>query len=143
MGTDGSGFTVLHSFTGSDGNRPTSSLNYLGSILYGTTEYGGTSNCGTIFKLSADGTGFTSLYSFGGSTSDGQYPMGDLMVDGSMIYGTTYGQMVGADGTLFSISTGGGDLTLLHSFGGSDGRNPEGGLALYGSEPVRNDRRGR
>jgi uncharacterized repeat protein (TIGR03803 family) len=47
--------TVLHSFTGhnGDGARPgcVGHLGFDGSALFGTTEFGGASNAGTVFKL--------------------------------------------------------------------------------------------
>jgi uncharacterized repeat protein (TIGR03803 family) len=51
--------TVLHSFTGSDGAIPQARglmIADRAGNLYGTTENGGASNIGVVFKLS--GTGF-------------------------------------------------------------------------------------
>ncbi|MCP6756147.1 hypothetical protein NL533_31465, partial [Klebsiella pneumoniae] len=69
MGTifriDGAGtFTRLHSFSRTDGARPSGSL-VVGSdgALYGTTEGGGSSNKGTVFRIDNAGN-FTSLHSF-------------------------------------------------------------------------------
>lgn len=46
-------FTVLHSFNGSDGEQPWSSLAIdAGGNLYGTTNAGGTGGLGNVFKLS-------------------------------------------------------------------------------------------
>jgi uncharacterized repeat protein (TIGR03803 family) len=62
--TNGSGFTVLHSFTptvtdpttytptNADGANPCASLTLIGNDLWGTAAYGGTLDSGTIFKLS-------------------------------------------------------------------------------------------
>jgi uncharacterized repeat protein (TIGR03803 family) len=51
--TDGTGFTILHSFTrGFDGGIPPSSLILLGKTLYGTTAGGGSSGFGIVFGLS-------------------------------------------------------------------------------------------
>ena len=47
--------------------------------LYGTTQYGGTSNLGVVFKLSATGKE-TVLHSFTGG-ADGVYPYGGLFRD--------------------------------------------------------------
>jgi uncharacterized repeat protein (TIGR03803 family) len=82
--------TVLYSFAGgSDGAHP-----YGGVIvddtgnLYGTTEYGGASNLGTVFSLAPDGTE-TVLHSFTGG-SDGSYPQAGLIADDAgNLYGTT------------------------------------------------------
>jgi uncharacterized repeat protein (TIGR03803 family) len=43
--------TILHSFSGSDGSNPYTSLTKSGGTLYGTTTEGGANGGGTIFKL--------------------------------------------------------------------------------------------
>jgi uncharacterized repeat protein (TIGR03803 family) len=72
INTDGTGFTILHSFTeapyrhsvNSDGAYPTSGLIILGDTLYGTALQGGSADGGTVFTVNTDGTGFTTLHSF-------------------------------------------------------------------------------
>src|ERR1041384_2279489 len=59
-------FTVLHSFTGSDGAFPYAGLILSGNTLYGTTALGGGSDGGTVFAVNTDGSGFTNLHSFTG-----------------------------------------------------------------------------
>src|SRR5262249_60574688 len=55
---------VLHSFTGSDGARPQAGLIAdSDGNLYGTTQGGGATENGVVFKLAPDGT-YTVLYSF-------------------------------------------------------------------------------
>lgn len=57
--------------------------------LYGTTQNGGPSNAGTVFKVDPTGKK-TVLYSFTGST-DGGYPMAGVVLDANRdLYGTTY-----------------------------------------------------
>jgi uncharacterized repeat protein (TIGR03803 family) len=51
VNTDGTGFTVLHTFNGSDGSGPASALMLSGNTLYGTTSSGGTNGAGTIFAI--------------------------------------------------------------------------------------------
>src|SRR5205807_1880794 len=52
VNTDGTGFTILHSFTyGSDGAFPSAGLILSGNTLYGTAYGGGTTNNGTVFSL--------------------------------------------------------------------------------------------
>ena len=64
VNTDGTGFTVLHSFAGSDGGSP-NELILSGNTLYGTTYFGGgVSGVGTVFKVNSDGTGLTTLHTF-------------------------------------------------------------------------------
>jgi uncharacterized repeat protein (TIGR03803 family) len=121
--------TSLYAFTGgNDGANPEAGL-VQGSdgFFYGMTEAGGSSNSGTVFKISTDGV-FTSLYSFSGG-SDGGGPLGELVqgADGNF-YGTTAGGGANGWGTVFKISTT-GILTGLYSFAGTDdGENPEAGL---------------
>src|ERR1019366_761220 len=63
VNTDGTAFTILHSFTGgSDGGGPFTGLASSGNTLYGTTGSGGSSDNGTVFAVNIDGSGFTNLY---------------------------------------------------------------------------------
>ncbi len=52
VNTDGSGFALLHNFTGIDGWLAEGSLISTSSALYGTTHYGGSSGNGTVFNIS-------------------------------------------------------------------------------------------
>ena len=55
VNTDGTGFTVLHSFSGgtnSDGANPDGSLLVSGHTLYGAAAYGGVAGNGTLFSIS-------------------------------------------------------------------------------------------
>ena len=82
--------TILYSFIGgTDGGFPYGGLvqDAVGN-LYGTTQFGGASGWGVVFKLDPSGTE-TVLYSFTGGT-DGGVPYGDLLRDGAgNLYGTT------------------------------------------------------
>jgi uncharacterized repeat protein (TIGR03803 family) len=51
INTDGSGYTVLKNFTGSEGS-PTGDLTLSGSTLYGTTVSGGSVGAGVVFSIS-------------------------------------------------------------------------------------------
>ena len=42
---------VLHRFTGSDGASPYAGVVIGGGVLYGTTNFGGSTNDGTVFSL--------------------------------------------------------------------------------------------
>jgi len=134
--------SVLHLFGGAqNGMGPSSALlRVKGGALYGTTQSGGSSGAGTIFRLTppaAGQTGWTEkiLYSFTGGT-DGGTPSGELILDKfGTLYGTTNKGGLGF-GTVFKLTRpviAGGlwTETVLYSFtGGSDGANPLGGLIL-------------
>ncbi len=113
LGSSPNGYTPNTAIQGSDGN------------IYGTTSKGGSSDNGTIYKLSTTGL-LTTLYTFTGG-NDGSAPMGPLAVgtDGNF-YGTaTEGGSTG-DGTFFRI-TPTGSFTLLHTFNGTT----EGGAPTF------------
>jgi uncharacterized repeat protein (TIGR03803 family) len=146
VGTDGTGFAVIHSFQNSvaHGSVPLGSLAVSGATLYGMTATGGSEDQGTVFSMGNDGSNFKLLHSFtggtGGDTNDGARPDGDLNLVGSTLYGAT--PTGGADnyGTIFSISIDGSNYIQLYSFTGgpNDGKEPEGGLTylngqLYGT----------
>jgi uncharacterized repeat protein (TIGR03803 family) len=117
--------TILHSFgSGSDGYSPWGALiaDAAGN-LFGTTQFGGAHNHGTVFEVTPDGTE-TVLYSFTGG-SDGNLPHAGLVADSAgNLYGTTEGGGANGDGTVFKLAPDGAE-TVLHSFmGGSDGQAP-------------------
>jgi len=121
--------TVLYSFSGgSDGKYPMAGLigDAAGNI-YGTTEYGGVSGSGTVFKLDRTRR-LTVLHSFTGGSSDGQTPTGGLLRDSSgNLYGTTQYGGASSHGTVFKIDAT-GHFTILHSFTWNDGGNPASGV---------------
>ncbi len=118
--TPAGALTTVYSFSGGgDGWGPAAGL-VLGSDgnFYGTTRNGGTSNVGTIFKVTPAGN-LTTLYGFAGgftSSSDGGLPVAALIQgnDGNF-YGTTFGGGTSDSGTVFEM-TPAGSLTILHSF---------------------------
>ena len=127
MNTDGTGFSLLHSFDNSTGAYPQGSLTLSGSKLYGMTSGGGSFGpYGTIFSVNIDGTGYSVLRSFAGAYSDGSAPNGSLTLSGSKLYGMTYQGGSGNGGAVFSMNTNGTAFSLLRSFRGlaSDGAYP-------------------
>jgi uncharacterized repeat protein (TIGR03803 family) len=124
--------TVLHSFAGSpDGAHPYAGLVMDNSgNLYGTTENGGASGRGTVFK--ADNTGTeTVLHSFAGGSSDGADPTARVILDANgNLYGTTFRGGSSGRGTVFELDTTNTETVLYNFTGGADGGNPFGGLTL-------------
>jgi uncharacterized repeat protein (TIGR03803 family) len=86
-------------------------------FLYGTSQAGGSSNLGAIFRIAADGYGLTNLYSFGGGT-DGRSPRTGLVSgrDG-FLYGTAYLGGSFNRGTIFRIGENGSDYSILRHLG--------------------------
>ncbi len=127
INNDGSGFTDLHDFTGSttDGSYPIGSLTDNGGVLMGITANGGTSGEGVIFSMNTNGSSFTDLYNFDGYPN-GSYPLGQLVISGSTMYGVTNGGGADGEGVLFSVSTSGTSFNKLHDFqfGAGDGYSP-------------------
>jgi uncharacterized repeat protein (TIGR03803 family) len=118
--------TVLHAFAGGkEGANPAASL-LLASDgrLYGTTQYGGANNQGTVFKLTTSGQ-MTLLHSFTGQNGDGAQPIAALIqaTDGGL-YGTTIGGGANNLGVVFKITTGGTYKTLYSFTGQTDGQYP-------------------
>lgn len=130
----GSDYIILHNFSGSDGAQPNPGLvRDRFANIYGTTEGGGRSDFGTVFKLTLDasGVGYTESVIHLFSGIDGAIPEAGLAMDsnfGGMLYGTTRlgGAVVGVTyGTVFSLSTLNGTFTTLHTFtSGRDGAEP-------------------
>jgi uncharacterized repeat protein (TIGR03803 family) len=125
-------FSVFSSFNFTDGSAPNGGL-ILDSAgnFYGTTQFGGSSNRGVIFKLSSTGQE-TVLYTFTGST-DGGIPIGRLIRDNEgNLYGITSsgGDATCSCGTVFELTTT-GSLQVLHAFlGGTDGAQNQGQAEL-------------
>jgi uncharacterized repeat protein (TIGR03803 family) len=125
----GGTFTLLHSFSGTDGQNPLSAGLVEGSdgYFYGTTE-SSTPGEGTVFKVFPTGE-FQSLHTFTGT--DGGDPVGGLLLaSDDNFYGTTEGGGVppptgSQSGTVFKM-TPDGTLTTLYTFTGlADGGTPE------------------
>ena len=90
INADGTGFTRLYAFTGeSDGADP-----YAGLIqgrdgrLYGTAEYHGAIDFGTVFAINTDGSGFTTLHAFTGGSGGADPYAGLIQGSDGRLYGT-------------------------------------------------------
>jgi uncharacterized repeat protein (TIGR03803 family) len=113
--TPSGALVTVHRFSGPDGSFPLAGLALASDgNFYGTTNFGGTFNDGTVFKMSPGGK-VTSLYNF----NVGPGPYGGLVqgTDGNF-YGTTQG-----GNTVFQI-TPAGVLTTLFTFNYVDGYEP-------------------
>jgi uncharacterized repeat protein (TIGR03803 family) len=140
-----SGYASIYSFgqnaKANDGARPVSTLVDVHGQLYGTTEYGGTTNaacylgCGTVFRLSISGQESV-IYRFTGG--DGAAPAAGLIVVSGALVGTTSAggtakACTGGCGTVFELSTDGRKERVLYNFsGGADGANPVAAVVSLG-----------
>jgi uncharacterized repeat protein (TIGR03803 family) len=156
VGTDGTGFQILHNFTMSSTNSSCVYTNSDGAIpdfgflsgntLYGTATSGGSYGNGTIFSLHTDGSGFTTLHNF--TNSDGAYPSSGLVLSSNTLYGTTVSGGSDGNGTIFSVHIDGAGFSMLHSFTAflsqsiinNDGAGPQSlvisGNTLFGSAQI-------
>lgn len=132
--------TIIYSFAGgNDGASPRSTLiTDSAGNFYGTTNKGGPSNAGTVFKITPGGVE-TVLYAFTGG-SDGGNPSGGPLVMDSLgnLYGTAAVGGARTVGTVFMVPPGGGESVVYTFTYGADGGYPAGGLVadaqgnLYG-----------
>jgi uncharacterized repeat protein (TIGR03803 family) len=119
INTDGSDFTNLYNFTATsgpnstncDGSQPIAGLLLLNHTLYGAAGLGGTGGNGTIFCIGTNGFNFVNLYNFTStssvssySNSDGAVPLGNLILSGDTLYGTTAKGGTSGSGTVFALS---------------------------------------
>lgn len=131
IATDGTDFSVLHNFGGSDGDSPEGQLLALSDgYLYGTTMLGGSGKRGVIYRISTTGE-FQRLYSFPSlnkfsefglaTNTDGANPRAGLIQgnDGNL-YGTAYQGGEFGNGTLFRAVLSGDSATVevVHAFRG-------------------------
>jgi len=135
--------TVLYSFSGgADGANPFEAVIFdSAGNLYGTTNAGGASGAGVVYKLDASGHE-TVLHSFTGG-ADGGYPLWVKLARDAAgnLYGTTVAGGTLDAGVVFKLDASGHE-TVLHNFtGGDDGGSPYTGVilgpqgALYGTTP--------
>ena len=131
VNTDGSGYAVLRTFRGTDSlNGP---LILEGTTLYGS-DFWGAYGSGEIFKVGTDGTGYTVVFTFLRIGAWGTCPVGNLVLVGDTLYGTTAWGGDNSSGTVFKVSADGSRYyRQLKSFSFSDGYNPGAGPILAGN----------
>jgi len=129
--TDGTGYTDILDFNGTNGAHPQGSLILSGNVLYGMTENGGGNSDGNVFSVHTDGTGYADLLQFTGT--NGANPYGSLILVGNVLYGITTNGGINTDGNIFSIHTDGTGYQDLVDFNGANGASPMGSLTLSGN----------
>jgi uncharacterized repeat protein (TIGR03803 family) len=133
---DSSGGASYHKFynfgsTGA-GKVPVGSLIFDGTCFYGMTAYGGTSNWGTVFKISLTGTGYFNLLNFDGTNGIGGAE--NLIFDGVFLYGVAPDGGAHSLGTMFKIKPDSTDYAKLYDFDSVNGSHPCGSLILKGGD---------
>jgi uncharacterized repeat protein (TIGR03803 family) len=107
--------TILHRFSGPDGQGPNGLIQGSNGNFYGTTD-GANTTFGTVFKITPEGAE-TTLYTFNPAVDgDGAIPAAGLTQgsDGNF-YGTTSGGGKNEGGTMFQLTPAGVE-TVLYSF---------------------------
>lgn len=125
----GFGYRLVHNFgSKSDGYFPSGSLIVVGNKLYGTTEFGGYGNNGTVFSITGSGVESV-LHRFSGR--DGAQPLAALLNVKGILYGATSAGGAHGFGTVFRLTTSKKEH-VLHSFGaGGDGATPMAELIFF------------
>jgi uncharacterized repeat protein (TIGR03803 family) len=156
-------FSLLYAFpknvdgTGNTlGAYPNGGLVISNTVIYGTTQDGGTFDQGVIFQIGTNGTGITDLHIFSDfintnklgtyTNNDGVNPSAGLIMSGNRkLYGTAANGGNGGNGVVFTCSN--TTFTVLHQFTAgnyntnlnppvltnSDGANPYCMLLLSGT----------
>lgn len=135
-------YTLLHSFSGTDGAAIAAGLVFdSAGNLYGTANAGGLHKLGVVFKLQHPGAGKTAwgeltLHHFAQCTCDGANPLAALIIDSAgNLYGTTDGGGANSAGAIFKLepptkSKPGWTYGLIYSLAFANGIYPDGSLTL-------------
>ena len=127
--------TTLASFNGANGTSPSGSLvRDAQGNLFGTTQFGGANDAGTVFEIAAGIRFPTTLASF--NFFNGFQPVGGLIRDAQgNLYGATNQGGSNNNGTVFEIAAGSGTITTLATF-------DRPGSLVFPSGPVVRDAQG-
>ncbi len=129
---------VLHSFQGGlDGWAASGTVLLDHGLIYGATEYGGSHNFGTIYKIDPRSGVENVIYNFKGGT-DGARPQSTLISHAGIFYGTTFegggtscSGTPGGCGTVFSFDPASGVETVLFRPAELQGAYPFGTLIFH------------
>jgi uncharacterized repeat protein (TIGR03803 family) len=133
-----SGYTehVIYSFKGyNDGQGPVGRLlEDASGNLFGSTDAGGPSGAGTVFRLSPQGSSYAESVLFAFDSSDGFYPLTGLIEDAAgNLFGSTFFNGPANAGNIFELSPGASGYAFASIDGftqNHDGANPHGDLVF-------------
>ncbi len=137
-------YSVIHEFANSpDGNSPYGPLTIDASgNIYGTTASGGSYGYGTVFRFTPSNGAWTETILYNFTADSGLFPQPDgvVMDAAGNLYGAAFDGGQYSVGVIYKLTPTAGfwNRTVLHTFNGSDGAYPFGGLkidqtgALYG-----------
>lgn len=141
MNLNGTGYQVLHNFSGPDGNQPEADLVVAGSKLYGMAQFGalgGGAGNGTIFSYNSSNASFQTVYQFNGAFTDAATPMAGFTAVGSSLYAATWEGGSYNGGTIIKMGSSGTGYSMVASLGGfgtpQPGSTPESDLIQVGSK---------
>jgi uncharacterized repeat protein (TIGR03803 family) len=100
-------------------------------MLYGTTEFGGQSNKGTIFRIGKAGTNYARIKDLGLVVGGAANANGKLLqTSDGMLYGATYSGGASNTGTVFKMETTGNNFLFVRSLDSAvgDGAEPRTGV---------------
>jgi hypothetical protein len=128
LNKNGTGFTILKTFSAADGLYPKHGLIFYNGYFYGANQSGGNYPVeGTIFRIKEDGSNFSVVKYFNSRSPDGSRPEGGLSVGSdNKLYGVTISGGSQYLGTAFALNPSDLSFQVIHNFGFSDGFIPKG-----------------
>lgn len=134
IGADGSDFSVLKTFTPTEGSGFYAGVTEITSgKIYCISAFGGPSEGGAVFRMNKDGSQFQTVRGFTATVGDPQWTFGAVFqASDGVLYGTSgRGGQYGV-GTVFRMQPDGTEFKVLKSFAntGVDSTRPQAGVTL-------------
>jgi uncharacterized repeat protein (TIGR03803 family) len=130
LAKNSSTITALGLFNGTNGLNPYGGVTFdAQGNLFGTTQFGGTSNNGVVWELAKGSSTITALASFNGT--NGANPFGGVTFDNNgNLFGTAFTGGTTSQGTVWELAKGSSTITALASFNGTNGSLPRAGVTI-------------
>jgi hypothetical protein len=130
--TNGTGYSDIYDFNGTEGETPAGTLTLAGNVLYGTTAAGGAYSDGCIFSVHKDGSNYKDIFDFDAAT--GENAFGKLTISGTQMFGMTELGGNSGHGVLYSVDTNGHNFKVLVNFDITNGEDPTQDVMVVGSK---------